>query len=272
MKSLSQLTTRGQTRDAHCENHGPYLSVQLCGRVFSKCPACSAEIQNKRAAAELARNAQQRHAQYLRRLGDAAIPPRFQNRTLDNFNTDCPGKQHALDFAQAYVQNYADVYRKSGKCAVFVGPPGTGKTHLACAIAHGIIEQGFCAVYSTVSDMLRRLRSTYNYKNPETENDVLHIFTEPDLLILDEIGVQFGTEYEKHMLFDVIDHRYRKIKNTIILSNMPFKTKIINGHEILGLVDFLGDQLMQRLHENAGEIIPFVWDSERPKIAATQPL
>ena len=44
-------------------------------------------------------------------------------------------------------------------------------------------------------------------------------FIRPDLLILDEVGVQFGSETEKMILFEIINGRYEQLKPTIVISN-----------------------------------------------------
>ena len=45
-------------------------------------------------------------------------------------------------------------------------------------------------------------------------------FIRPDLLILDEVGVQFGSETEKMILFEIINGRYEQLKPTIVISNL----------------------------------------------------
>ena len=73
----------------------------------------------------------------------------------------------------------------------------------------------------------------------------------PDLLILDEVGVQFGSDFEKQILFDVLNERYEKLKPSILLSNIP-------GDQ---LADYLGERVTDRLRENGGKMIGFDWDS-----------
>lgn len=272
MKNFSDLIARGATREEICDKHGAYTAVQLCGRIYSKCPQCTEHNEKIRLQEEKERAAEQYRAHYQRRMGEAAIAPRFQDCRLDNYRVNCAEQDHALQFALDFVDNYADIYKQSGKCALFLGRTGTGKTHLACAIVYDLIEQGFSAVYTSVSKMLRRIRSTYNIKKGETEAAAIDIFTAPDLLIIDEVGVQFGTEYERNMLFDIINARYEEKKNTILISNMPFQSQTSDdGEEIIGLFDYLGETTLLRLYEDGGEIIPFTWDNERRKIAQKSP-
>ncbi len=77
----------------------------------------------------------------------------------------------------------------------------------------------------------------------------------PDLLILDEVGVQFGSDTEKLILFDVLNERYERRRPTILMTNLTLEE----------VADFLGDRIIDRLREDGGEFIPFDWESHRGK-------
>jgi DNA replication protein DnaC len=80
----------------------------------------------------------------------------------------------------------------------------------------------------------------------------------PDLLILDEVGVQFGSDTEKLLLFDVLNERYEQRKPTLLLSNLALD----------GVKAFLGERIYDRLREDGAEAVVFDWDSWRGRIAA----
>ena len=82
------------------------------------------------------------------------------------------------------------------------------------------------------------------------------ICPDPDLLILDEVGVQFGTETEKNLLFDVLNERYEKRKSTLLLSNLPL-------NEVRA---YLGERVFDRMREDGGDVVTFGWESQRAKI------
>ncbi|MGC8384980.1 ATP-binding protein [Pseudomonas aeruginosa] len=77
----------------------------------------------------------------------------------------------------------------------------------------------------------------------------------PDLLILDEVGVQYGKEAELVTLFDVMNARYSACKPSIVLSNLTLEEIEV----------FLGQRVMDRLRENGGRAVSFNWESERAK-------
>ena len=185
-------------------------------------------------------------------LGRAGIPPRFLSRTFDTFTAATPEQQAALTVARRYAANFERV-RRQGHCLLLVGGPGTGKTHLACAVLQEIIRQGHTGLFVGMSEALRTIRATYAPGSPLTELEAFATFTRPDLLVLDEIGVGIGDEDKRRaMLFDVLNARYGEIKPTILIGNLTEAE----------LHDYLGERIMDRLMEG-GVIVPFTWASHR---------
>lgn len=185
----------------------------------------------------------------------AAIPPRFANRTLDNFIPHCDKSARALRVAAGYAQNFKEALEK-GQSMIFVGNVGSGKTHLASGIAHEVIAQGYQALFSTVLGAVRTIKDTYRRDSTKTESEAILELVKPDLLVLDEVGVQFGTDAEKLILFEIINGRYEHMKPTILLSNL----------NIEGLGEYLGERVMDRLREGGGKMIAFDWESYRRKV------
>nr|WP_254045822.1 ATP-binding protein [Paenalcaligenes hominis] len=185
----------------------------------------------------------------------AAIPPRFASRTLDNFIPHCDKSARALRVATGYAKNFKEVLEK-GQSMIFVGNVGSGKTHLASGIAHEVIQQGHQALFSTVLGAVRTVKETYRRDSTKTESEAILELIEPDLLVLDEVGVQFGSDAEKLILFEIINGRYEHMKPTILLSNL----------NIEGLGEYLGERVMDRLREGGGKMIAFDWESYRRNV------
>lgn len=260
MKTLSELIPdQAKTIDRVCETHGPYTSTNFIGHIWSKCDKCNEE---KRAAEQAAQKAQDAAEQIARaertwkaRIGSAAIPDRFQDRTLDTYVATNPGQEKALAFSKDYAANF-DQIRKIGRCAIFVGKPGTGKTHLAVGIALHIMKQNRTVLFTTVQRAIRSVKDTWSKGNDMSESQAIEQLAYPDLLIMDEVGVQFGSDFEKQIMFDVLNERYEKRRPTILLSN-------IAPGELSG---YLGERVADRLREDGGKLIAFDWESHRRKV------
>ena len=242
-------------RVKQCEDHGRYHSsgVRYLGfrEIWTGCPDC----EEARLAADRQAEAQERAARALANmeamLGQAAIPKRFMGRSLDNFNASTPEQKHALDVASEYAKNFPH-HAKLGDSLVFSGLPGTGKSHLGTAIQQHLIPR-HCSLYITCTGLIRAVRATWSRDSERTEVEVLREFGTVELLVIDEVGVQNGTDNEQGLIFDVLDRRYREMRPTILLTNQ----------DKAGFKSFVGDRVFDRLTETA-RWVSFDWASYRP--------
>ena len=97
-----------------------------------------------------------------------------------------------------------------------MGPYGSGKTHLASAIANYRASQGFPVMFVVVPDMLDHLRATFS-PNSETSYDRRfdEIRTAP-LLILDDMGSQAAKPWVQEKLYQLYNYRYNAELPTVI--------------------------------------------------------
>ena len=151
-----------------------------------------------------------------------------------------------------YAKTFSDSL-DSGRSIIFCGKPGTGKTHLAAGVLNEILTQGYGGVYSTVIEAVRRVKETWSRASETTEREALRRFIVPDLLVLDEVGVQFGSEAERLILFEIINGRYENMMPTLLMSNLG----------ISGVEENLGPRAVDRLRENGGRVVMFDWESYR---------
>lgn len=255
--SLASITSaKAAPRQDVCETHGAFESVNFIGRIWSKCQACSADAAAKEKAEQEVREHAGRKAAWEQRLGESCIPERFTDRTLNKFIASTPEQESALAFATAYADGFDEVI-KTGRSALFVGNVGTGKTHLAAGIALRLMRRdGRPVLFTTVMRAIRSVKDTWGGNGGKTETQAISALVFPDLLILDEVGVQFGSDTEKLILFDVLNERYEKRRPTLLLSN--FGVDEVQA--------YLGDRIFDRLREDGGEAVPFDWESQRGKV------
>ena len=243
------------SKPASCETHGAFESRNGFGTIWSRCPSCETERREAEAARKEEQEREDRRYRWARKVEGAGIPERFRNRTFENFVADSDGKQKALAFASDYAERFTESAYESGKSAVFVGKPGTGKTHLAVAIGMAAMKAGHSVMFCTVLRAIRRVKDTWGRDSQERESQAVAALVFPDLLILDEVGVQFGSETEKNILFDILNDRYEQRKPCMLLSNLALQD----------VQSFLGERVFDRLREDGGEAIAFDWESHRGK-------
>lgn len=187
-----------------CDKHGPWhpFAVDENGVVASvgnMCPACRAE--------RLA----------LSRFGEmSGVPRRYAESSFDNFEIYSPDQIQAVDQLRAYAGELA---AGSSTNAILLGTPGTGKTHLAIAIAHVMASQRRSVVYTGMLDLLDRLRQDRFPSPPARAGEFTERVTRVDLLVIDEIGKQVGTESEAVAAQRIIDRRYAEQMPTVLVTN-----------------------------------------------------
>lgn len=105
-----------------------------------------------------------------------------------------------------------------GENVIFVGQPGTGKTHLSVALGYKALSYGYTVLFTTVFDLISNLqqgRADHTYRKK------IDAYLKPDLLILDELGYRSLGETTVEDFFEIISKRYGK-KSIIITSNKDF--------------------------------------------------
>jgi len=106
---------------------------------------------------------------------------------------------------------------------VLLGNPGTGKTHLAAAVANARREAGHTAYFITVPDLLDYLRSAYAPDSKVSYDKVFDAVRTAPLLVLDDLGAHSGTPWAQEKLFQLLNHRYNAALPTVITSNLSLK-------------------------------------------------
>lgn len=241
------------TREFECQKHGKYTATGrklLKREVWSVCPGCTSDREAQEQADREQRAIDLAKAEMEAKLEQVAVPARFVGKTLDNFHADTEPQKYALTVARDYLENF-DTYAKRGEGLIFSGMPGTGKSHVAGAILQALLPRRV-GLYTTCMGIIRSVRGTWRKDSERSEGEVLRMLRAVPLLVVDEIGVQYGTDGEQTILFDVLDGRYREMQPTILLTNQ----------DRAGLKQFIGERAYDRLTETS-RWIPFDWPSYR---------
>lgn len=241
-------------KKSYCEHHGDYISYCYFDDVYTKCEKCREEKADANRKKQEDAERYQRNIRWLARIGEAGIPERFKTRTLENYAVDANNtkQQRIYNFCKDYAANF-DSVKKTGRSFLMLGTVGTGKTHLSVGVALEIMKTGHSAIFTSASKIFRSIKDTYHKGSHQKESEVMAIYTQCDLLIIDEVGVQRGSDFEKETFFDVINERYENMRPTIILSNLTIEEIKV----------FLGERVFDRLRENGGKAFLLDWPSYR---------
>lgn len=222
---------------ATCEKHGKYPAVYVDSDGSLKpingklCPFCH--------AVELFR----------KEMKTALIPTRFIEKTLDNFQATTEWQAKAKAKVKHYIDNL-EQFADQGRSLIFLGNVGTGKTHLAVSLLKAFLQKGGSGVFLSVSDLILDIRDSWG---KGSAREKIELYASADLLVLDEVGVQAGTDNERQILFSIINRRYNEVKPTVLISNL----------DIHAFKTFVGKRIFDRLKENGGDLVAFTGESYR---------
>lgn len=118
-----------------------------------------------------------------------------------------------------YCKAYAEDFTTKSKNLLMMGATGLGKTHLSLAIANRVIEKGYDVYYDSIQNIMDKLEKEHFGRLPREESikdDILSC----DLLIIDDLGVEFTTQFTVAELHSIINTRILRCLPTIISTNL----------------------------------------------------
>lgn len=143
----------------------------------------------------------------------------FANFELREHESMSEQDKKALKKAFDAARKYAE---KPKGWLVFTGSHGSGKTHLAAAIANYAQDMGRMPVFVTVPDLLDHLRATFNPNSPVSYDRRFEDVRNSELLVLDDLGTQSATPWAREKLYQLFTHRYNAQLPTVVTTATHF--------------------------------------------------
>ncbi|MBN2304009.1 MAG: ATP-binding protein [Anaerolineae bacterium] len=181
------------------------------------------------------------------------------DKTFDTFEanrSDLTGPQRdALRRSFSIAQTYA---LAPAGWLMLEGSYGSGKTHLAAAIANEQLDRGNQVMFVTTPDLLDHLRATFGPSSEIAYDELFEQVRNISLLVLDDLGTESPTAWAQEKLYQVINHRYVQQLCTVVTTNTDVGT--------------LDPRIRSRLlDENLGQIIHMHLPDFRRKKPKTEP-
>lgn len=128
-----------------------------------------------------------------------------------------PRKQ--MDGVLRYCRNYAENFSPASSSLIMQGGTGLGKTHLSLAIANAAISKGFGVIYGSAQNIVTNLERE-RFSHDESSDNTNQLLLSCDLLILDDLGTEFSTNFVTAAIYNIINTRLMAQKPTIISTNL----------------------------------------------------
>jgi DNA replication protein DnaC len=162
--------------------------------------------------------------------------PLYSHMTFETFELRRDLSREERERVQRALQAARDFAQEPKRWLVFIGPYGSGKTHLAAAIANAQEPRHTPSLFVTVPDLLDHLRATFSPNSLTSYDKRFNEVKNAPLLVLDDLGMESATPWAKEKLHQLFNHRY----------NAQLPTVITTVHELEKLDERLVTRLLDK--------------------------
>jgi len=167
------------------------------------------------------------------------LSPRRRAMTFDTYEAETPKQKQIKEFLQSFPTSWL----------VFYGDVGTGKTHLSTALLQDRYKKGVSFEIVKFRYIGIDVRADFS-----KERQIIEHYYAPDVLVIEEIGKGYNTDFERELLFEIVDTRMEHNKQTIFITNLSRDQ----------FLQFIGKPAGDRITSEA-QFIHFNWKSYRQK-------
>ena len=172
------------------------------------------DCQRKRRETLEAADREQKHREEVEQLKrNGFTNPAMREWTFENDNGKCP----QMDYAREYVECW-ELMKAENHGLILWGSVGTGKSYFAGCIANALMEREVSVCMTNFAAILNDLAASF-----KDRNEYISRLCSFPLLILDDFGMERGTEYGLEQVYNVVDSRYRSGKPLIVTTNLTLE-------------------------------------------------
>ena len=260
----SHCSGRGLYYDAHVEA-GRYGTLKVCSCIGEQCrcggrPPYQYWDEDSQRRWCVCAPVRRRLTEVKRRFHEADVPSRFRWKFRGDYHAVAPDGRTPLAVARRarrvldYVSALVDDDRDPQRGYLFYGVPGTGKSLLGAIVLNELmLHRNHSGRFLNLSlKYFQQLRDTFSAESKQYGRtwQILEELCSMPYLVLDDFGVQRGTEWEMEMLYNLVDARYSEERFTVVTTNQPLDDlqELSHGNRIYSrllemcyLVDMNGD-------------------------------
>lgn len=244
---MDKVSIRYAQETVPCKNCGTeYLANIIyifehrqCRYLCPQCAAVEDRTAQEREAAALQVNIAAKRREWRKQCG---IPERYQAKDFSTFETKQGGNiaetyQQCIQYAENFPVSYDEWRKRTGQSypslGLFsMGVWGNGKTHLAAAIVHRILDRwqgediGLPVRFVSEPDIYESIQETYSFNQEEkqlrmSESEIINRLCTVRLLVIDDLGKQprKDMDFVRRTLFTIINRRYNALLPVVITTN-----------------------------------------------------
>lgn len=206
--------------EINCKRHGTAIVKQVVhgAHVFQMpaCPQCAKEQEDQKEQEQLKYQEAQRQQSNLKAIN---IYPRFEYYSFESYDAQKFKQTSSIaTIAKKYCSDF-ESRLQVGSNLLFHGNIGTGKTFFAISILKQAVISGYSTKYVEMPTLFRFIKSQFKYPDFD-EQKYIDDLSKPNFLVIDELGIGYGSDFEKGFIFSLINQRYNMMKPIIAISNL----------------------------------------------------
>lgn len=246
----------------------PFSDGTLTVPVVARECGCEAEIKHLRQVQER-QDRKEAEWEWSAAMERAGLVGWFADVSFDTYTArdDWKNALQCLGCVRSYAYALMNGNLDGKPFLILHGGYGTGKSHLAAALVHHVLSQGWRQVYFRVwPEYLDRIKASWSREKRgvegESEEDIAYELQKGRLVVIDDLDKQPPTDWAKKTLYTVLNKRYNDKAPTVLTFNYG-PDDIDMKAQRLALVEYLGEAVLDRLIGDAFDVVEFAGPSYR---------